>query len=245
MENLVVQTTGLTKVYNDLKVVDNLNLAIREGRIYGFLGPNGAGKSTTIGMLLGLIKSTNGKVKLFGKDLNKHKMSILHNVGSMIESPAYYGNLTAYENLKISADILGADKKSIDDVLKFVKLDKWKTKKAKEFSLGMKQRLGIAEALIGNPKLLILDEPTNGLDPLGIQEIRELIKSLPKKFNMSVIISSHILSEIELMADDIGIINDGRLLFQGTLKELKDKNTNSTLEEIFFNVLKNGVETLV
>lgn len=151
-------------------------------------------------------------------------MSILKNIGSLVESPSYYGNLTAYENLEVTAKLLELDYKYIDEVLDFVKLSEWKDKQCKKFSLGMKQRLGIAQALISKPELLILDEPTNGLDPSGIHEIRELIKTLPKIYNMTVIISSHNLSEIELTADDIGIINRGDMLFQGTLEELHSKS---------------------
>ncbi|WP_066504181.1 ABC transporter ATP-binding protein [Abyssisolibacter fermentans] len=240
MENYIIETNNLTKAYKDMVAVNNVNLKIREGLIYGFLGPNGAGKSTTIGMLLGLIKPTKGSVKIFDMDIKKNRMKILRNIGSIIESPSYYGNLSAYDNLKISADILGLDYKNIGEVLGTVNLTKVKNKKVKKFSLGMKQRLGIAQALIGMPKLLLLDEPTNGLDPVGIHEIRELIKSLPKKYGMTVLISSHILSEIELIANDIGIINEGKLLFQGTLDELKNSNPNKNLEEIFFNILEYG-----
>lgn len=239
MTNYIVETKNLTKSFESFNAVNDLNLKIREGKIYGFLGPNGAGKSTTIRMLLGLIKPTKGKIKIMGKDIRKNRMEILKHTGSLIESPSYYGNLTAYENLKISAEILNINKNTIDEVLKIVKLTKWKDTAVKKFSLGMKQRLGIALALIGNPKLLILDEPTNGLDPEGIFEIRELIKTLPKKYNMSVIISSHLLSEIQLMADDIGIINLGNLLFQGSLDELLSKFPNEkNLENIFLKLIK-------
>ncbi|WDV44918.1 ABC transporter ATP-binding protein [Clostridiaceae bacterium M8S5] len=242
MNKYIIETKGLTKNYKDMKAVNNLDIKVREGLIYGFLGPNGAGKSTTIGMLLGLIKASKGKVSIFGKDINKHRIDILKNVGSIVESPSYYPNLSAYDNLKISADILGLEYKEIDEVLDIVNLSKVRNKKVKKFSLGMKQRLGIAQALIGKPKLLILDEPTNGLDPLGIHEIRELIKSFPQKYGITVLISSHILSEIELIADDIGIIHEGKLLYQGTLKHLKKLKPNANLEEVFFDILKNGGE---
>ncbi|MCT4619585.1 MAG: ATP-binding cassette domain-containing protein [Marinisporobacter sp.] len=240
MQNIIIETNHLTKDYKDMQAVSNVNLSVKSRRIYGFLGPNGAGKSTTIGMLLGLIKPSNGDIKIFNMDLSKDRLKILKNIGSMIEGPSYYENLSAYDNLKISAELLDLDDKDIDKVLKIVNLTKYKNKKTKQFSLGMKQRLGIAQALIGKPKLLILDEPTNGLDPVGIQEIRKLIKSFPEKFDMTILISSHILSEIEQIADDIGIINEGKLVFQNTLEQLRNSNPNKNLEEIFFHILKNG-----
>ncbi|OAA85570.1 ABC transporter ATP-binding protein [Clostridium ljungdahlii] len=224
MSENIVETINLTKKFKDFKAVKGINLSVKKGRVYGFLGPNGAGKSTTIRMLLGLIKPTRGEIKIFGKDLRKDRMSILKKVGSMVESPSYYGNLTAYENLQVTAELLELDHKYIDEVLEIVKLTEWKDRQASKFSLGMKQRLGIAQALISKPELLILDEPTNGLDPSGIHEIRGLIKELPKLYNMTVVISSHNLSEIELTADDIGIINRGKMLFQGTLEELHSKS---------------------
>ncbi|WP_333860250.1 ABC transporter ATP-binding protein [Clostridium sp.] len=220
----IIETKNLTKEFKGFKAVNNLNLTVKRGRVYGFLGPNGAGKSTTIRMLLALMTPTRGQIKIFNKNLRQHRMSILKNIGSLVESPSYYGNLTAYENLEITAKLLELDYKYIDEVLDFVKLTEWKDRQCKKFSLGMKQRLGIAQALISKPELLILDEPTNGLDPSGIHEIRELIKTLPKIYNMTVIISSHNLSEIELTADDIGIINRGNMLFQGTLEELHSKS---------------------
>lgn len=239
MSNYIVETENLTKSFETFNAVNNLNLKIKKGRIYGFLGPNGAGKSTTIRMLLGLIKPTNGNIKIFDKNIKKDRLEILKNTGSLVESPSYYGNLTAFENLKIAATILNLKDKEILKVLDVVKLSTWKDTKVNKFSMGMKQRLGIALALIGKPKLLILDEPTNGLDPSGIHEMRELIKSLPKKYEITVIISSHILSEIELMADDIGIINLGNLLFQGSLDKLLCKFPNEkNLENIFLNLIK-------
>ncbi len=224
MSQLIIETRNLNKNFESFNAVNELNLQVRKGRIYGFLGPNGAGKSTTIRMLLGLMKPTSGEIKIFEKDLKKNKMNILKRIGAIVESPSYYGNLTAYENLQVTAKLLDLDNKCIDEVLEIVKLTEFKDRQVKKFSLGMKQRLGIAQALIAKPELLILDEPTNGLDPAGIHEIRELIKSLPKISDMTVIISSHILSEIELMADDIGIINKGKILFQGTLEELHSRS---------------------
>lgn len=221
MEPFVIETKGLTKNFKKFAAVKDVNLRVPKGTLYGFLGPNGAGKSTTIRMLLGLIKPTKGTVHLFNQELTKHRMEILRRVGSLVEAPSYYEHLTAYENLEITRKILQLPKKEIDKALEIVKLSKWKNQKVKHFSLGMKQRLGIAQAIMGNRELLILDEPTNGLDPAGVREIRELIISLPEMMNATVLISSHILSEIELIADHVGIIHQGKLLFQGTLAELK------------------------
>lgn len=229
MGEFVIETKGLTKQFQKFTAVKDIDLKVPKGALYGFLGPNGAGKSTTIRLLLNLIKPTKGKVYLFDKDIEKHRMEILRKVGAMVDSPSYYENLTACENLEIIRKILQIDKKEIDKVLEIVNLSKWKNEKVKKFSLGMKQRLGIAQALIGGRELLILDEPTNGLDPAGVREIRNLIISLPKMMGVTVLISSHILSEIELIADHVGIICKGRLLFQGTLDELKAKGNREII----------------
>ncbi|WP_221568475.1 ABC transporter ATP-binding protein [Alkalihalobacillus sp. TS-13] len=229
MSNFLIETNQLRKSFGSFKAVDQVDLKVPTGGIYGFLGPNGAGKSTTIRMLLGLINPTEGDVQIFGKPLKSNRIDILKKVGSMVESPSYYGHLTAYENLNITRKILDLPKREIDRVLGVVKLTDVKNKLVKKYSLGMKQRLGIAQALMGNPELLILDEPTNGLDPSGIHEMRDLIKRLPKGSGMTVLVSSHILSEIELMADHVGIINKGQMIFQGTLQELRGKSA-STLQ---------------
>ena len=223
MTTFVIETSHLTKKFGKFLAVDSIGLQVPKGGIYGFLGPNGAGKSTTIRMLLGLMKETQGQVKVFGKSINEERLAILKRVGSMVETPSYYGHLTAYENLEVSRKILGVEKKEINRVLEIVKLTDVQHKVVKKFSLGMKQRLGIAQALLGNPELLILDEPTNGLDPSGIIEMRDLIKSFPEKYGITVLISSHILSEIELIATHVGIINKGKLLFQGTMADLRAK----------------------
>ncbi len=223
MTTFVIETSHLTKKFGKFLAVDSIDLQVPKGGIYGFLGPNGAGKSTTIRMLLGLMKETQGQVKVFGKSINEERLAILKRVGSMVETPSYYGHLTAYENLEVSRKILGVEKKEINRVLEIVKLTDVQHKVVKKFSLGMKQRLGIAQALLGNPELLILDEPTNGLDPSGIIEMRDLIKSFPEKYGITVLISSHILSEIELIATHVGIINKGKLLFQGTMADLRAK----------------------
>lgn len=222
MSELVIETKGLTKNFSSFTAVKDLNLKVKRGALYGFLGPNGAGKSTTIRMLLDLVQPTSGKAYLFNKEIRSHSKEILRKVGAMVESPSYYENLTAYENLEIVRRIMELDKKEIDKALELVNLSKWRNKRVKGFSLGMKQRLGIAQALMGNRELLILDEPTNGLDPAGVREIRNLIISLPEITGATVLISSHILSEIELIADHVGIIHNGNLLFQGTLDELKE-----------------------
>lgn len=229
VKDYIVETKGLEKSFKTFKAVNGIDLKVKKGTIYGFLGPNGAGKSTTIRMLLGLIKATCGEVKVFGKSIESEREEILRNVGALVESPSYYGHLTAYENLELTRKILKLDKSEVDRVLDFVRLSEVKNKKVKEFSLGMKQRLGIAQALMGDPELIILDEPTNGLDPSGIHEIRDLIKSLPKEKGITVIVSSHILSEIELMADEVGIIKKGELLYQGTIEELRKSNTSKIL----------------
>lgn len=232
MGSYLVETNGLVKDFKNFKAVKGIDLKVKKGTIYGFLGPNGAGKSTTIRMLLGLIKPTSGEVKVLGKNIETEREEILRNVGALVESPSYYAHLTAYENLEVTRKILKLDKSEIDRVLDFVKLTEVKNKKVKEFSLGMKQRLGIAQALMGNPQLIILDEPTNGLDPSGIHEIRDLIKSLPKEKGITVIISSHILSEIELIADEVGIIKKGELLYQGTIEDLRRSNASKILIEV-------------
>ncbi|MEN1989724.1 ABC transporter ATP-binding protein [Paenibacillus hubeiensis] len=220
----IVETRQLTKTYGGVERVHQVNLCVETGQIYGFLGPNGAGKTTTLKMLLGLIKPTEGTVRIFGKDLSKHRPTILNQTGSLIESPSYYGHLTGLENMKVMQRLRNAPAKNIDKVLQIVRLENQKHKQADQYSLGMKQRLGIAMALLAFPKLLILDEPTNGLDPSGIGEIRELIKSLPGQYGITVLLSSHLLSEIEQIATSVGIISDGRLMYQGTMQELQASN---------------------
>lgn len=215
-------TNELTKKYKKHTSVDGLNLRIERGQIYGFLGPNGAGKTTTIRMLLGLIKPTKGNIEIFGQNLKKNRLQILQRIGSLVESPTYYGNLTGRENLEAVRRLRNLPEKRVKEVLEIVRLTKVENRLAKEYSLGMKQRLGIAVALLSNPDLLILDEPTNGLDPSGIQEIRELIKELPKA-GMSILVSSHLLSEIDQMATQVGIINNGKMIFQDSIEHLRKK----------------------
>lgn len=229
MSEWVIETKGLSKRYKGRYAVSNLNLKIARGDIYGFLGPNGAGKTTTIRMLLGLIKPSNGSVHIFGKPLNKEKLSILRRIGSLVEYPSYYGHLSAIDNLEAIRRIIGAPTARITEVLDIVGLAKEARRPVKGFSLGMKQRLGIASALLGNPELLMLDEPTNGLDPSGILEIRELIKQMPKQHGITVLISSHLLSEVELTAGTVGIIRQGELVFQDTIENLHQQAKGSFL----------------
>lgn len=217
----IIETHNLTKTYSSFTAVSDVNLHIPKGKVYGFLGPNGAGKSTTMKMFLGLTKPTSGSFTINGRKYPDDRMQILKEVGSFIEAPAIYGNLSGEENLDIIRKILDLPKSSVDEALEVVGLTQRKDRLAKKYSLGMKQRLGLACALIGRPPILILDEPTNGLDPLGVHEIRTLIRSLPERFDCTVLVSSHLLSEIELMADKIGILNHGNLLFEGTIEQLK------------------------
>ncbi|MFD3448913.1 ATP-binding cassette domain-containing protein [Microbacteriaceae bacterium 4G12] len=223
----IVQTQNLSKTYGAIKLVNKVNLHVQKGEIYGFLGPNGAGKTTTLKMLLGLIKPSEGTINIFGESLSKDRSSILQHTGSLIESPSYYGHLTGLENMKIMQRLRNVPNKNVDEALRIVRLENQKNKKVEQYSLGMKQRLGIAMALLAFPKLLILDEPTNGLDPAGIGEIRELIKSLPEHYGITVLLSSHLLSEIEQIATSVGIISEGNLLFQGSMASLRQKNRNS------------------
>ncbi|HBF0843040.1 TPA: ATP-binding cassette domain-containing protein [Clostridioides difficile] len=221
---MIIRTQRLSKEYNKIFRVKDIDLRVPKGAVYGFLGPNGAGKSTTLKMLLGLAKPTQGNINILGKELNeKNRISILKDIGSLIESPSYYSHLTGLENMTIMQRLLDLPKKNVNEALKIVRLENQKNKKVSQYSLGMKQRLGIAMAIMKFPQLLILDEPTNGLDPAGIEEIRELIKSLPEKYGMTVLISSHLLSEIDQIATSIGIINHGELVFQDSIKELHNR----------------------
>ena len=221
----IIETHDLCKQYGNALRVAHLNLDVPEGSVYGFLGPNGAGKSTTLKMLLGLVRPTAGSIRVLGKSMDgKNRLAVLRQVGSLIESPSYYGHLTGEENLRIVQTLRGVPEKNIREVLQIVRLDGQRGKRVAHYSLGMKQRLGLAAALLGYPKLLILDEPTNGLDPAGIQEMRELICSLPEQFGMTVVVSSHLLSEIDQMADHVAIIREGELVFQDTLEALHGRS---------------------
>ena len=218
-----IRTTAVNYSFNKRqKTLNEINLEVEKGSIYGFLGPNGAGKTTTLRLLLGLLKKQQGSIRIFGKEFDDHRIESLKKIGSLIETPSLYGHLTAKENLNIYRKIYGAPKESIDRVLELVRLEGAGRKKAKQFSLGMKQRLAIAMALLHDPELLILDEPTNGLDPNGIIEVRELIKRLNRENGVTILVSSHILAEVERMATHVGIIHNGKLLFQGSLGALQN-----------------------
>lgn len=218
----VIETKALCKQYGPHTAVDHVELHVPQGCVYGFIGPNGAGKSTTMKMLLGLIHPTAGRVRLLGQELTeKSRLPLLRQTGSLIESPAGYLHLTAQENLEIVADLKDVPHKDIGRVLDIVHLTQDRNRRVGQYSLGMKQRLGIAMALLGSPKLLILDEPTNGLDPAGIQEMRALIRNMPAATGATVLISSHLLGEMEQMVEQVGIIDHGHILFEGPLTELQ------------------------
>ena len=239
----IITTEQLTKKYKNFTSVNNVSLHIRKGSIYGFLGPNGAGKSTTMKMLLGLTAPTKCSFTIDGKQSPGDRIDILKEIGSFIEAPSFYANLTGRENLDIIRRILGLPKAKVEDALELVGLTEFGDRLAKKYSLGMKQRLGLAGALLGRPPILILDEPTNGLDPSGIHEIRNLVKSLPDLYDCTVLISSHMLSEIELIADDIGILNHGQLLFEGSMNDLRQYALQSgfaadNLEDVFLSMVE-------
>ena len=242
----VITTDSLTKKYGKKDVVKDLDLRVPGGSIYGFLGPNGAGKSTTLKMLLGLVKPTEGQIQILGKEINsKNRLAILSETGSLIEAPAYYGHLSGKENLQIICTLKNVPEKEIQRVLHIVRMEEQQNKKVSQYSLGMKQRLGLAAALLGNPRILLLDEPTNGLDPAGIQEMRELICSLPASFGITVLISSHLLSEIDQMATHVGIINQGQLIFQDSLNVLHEHSRgrlylHTSDDQAAFRQLKNS-----
>ena len=237
MKEYVIETVNLCKKSGDRYRVRNVNLAVPKGVVYGFLGPNGAGKTTTMKLMLGLIKPDGGSVEILGSMMNPGtRFKINKRTGSLIESPGFYGHLSGQENLEIIAKYKNLGAGEVAEALKIVGLYERKDDKVKKYSLGMKQRLGIAMALMGKPELIILDEPTNGLDPAGINEIRNLIKSIPEKLGSTVIISSHLLSEVEQMADYVGIINKGKMIYQGLLSELE--RGDATLEEVFLEMTR-------
>ena len=242
MMDMMIETRGLTKRYGQKLSVDHVNLSVPAGCVYGFLGPNGAGKSTTMKMILGLVKATEGEVRVMGSRMNnRNRLTVLRATGSLIESPAYYGHLSGKENLQIVCTLKNVPESEISRVLSIVRLEGQQDKKVSHYSLGMKQRLGLACALLGRPRLLLLDEPTNGLDPAGIQEIRELIISLPEKFGMTVLVSSHLLSEIDQMADQVGIIDQGKLIFQDSLEVLHEHSR----KKIYLRTLNQGLAVRV
>lgn len=225
----IIETRNLTKEYKDFKALDKVSINIEEGKVYGLLGPNGAGKSTFLKLITQIIKPSYGEIIFRGHEISQNDLS---KIGSIIENPAIYPNLTAYENLKVLTTLFNIEEERINKVLKIVGLSNTGNKLAREFSLGMKQRLGIAMALINNPKLLILDEPTNGLDPVGIAELRELIKSFTNE-GITVLISSHILSEIDQIADKVGILVNGKLTYEG-----ENNKGSDHLENLFMDIIK-------
>jgi lantibiotic transport system ATP-binding protein len=231
-----VQTNNLTYHFSSKeKALNNINLQVPNGSIYGFLGPNGAGKTTTLRLILGLLRNQTGKISIFGEPFETNRVDILRKIGSLIESPSLYGHLTAIENLSLLQKIYQCSKSRIHEVLNLVGLPNTGKKKVSQFSLGMKQRLSIAIAIFHNPSLLILDEPTNGLDPNGILDMRELLKSINQENGITILVSSHLLSEIEKLVTHVGIINEGNLMFQGTLSELINKQQKASYTEIETN----------
>lgn len=221
--NNILKIENLNTSYGQNLVLKDINLEIKEGSIFGLIGPNGAGKSTLMKSILGLVEKDSGKITLYGKEINERNQKETNkNLGSLIEAPSFYDHLTAYDNLDLICDMKNINKDKIDKTLRDVGLIKSKDKKVREFSLGMKQRMGIAIALIGNPKFLILDEPINGLDPYGIEEMRDLFKSIVKNSNTSILISSHILDEIEKISTHIGILKNGSLTYSGSLEEYRE-----------------------
>jgi len=217
----IIKTKGLSYHYSkDVQTLFDINLNVEKGSIYGFLGPNGSGKTTTLSLILGLLNKQKGDIEIFGQHLHSNRIDVLKKIGSIIETPSLYGHLSAKENMEVYRPIYGASKERVSEVLKIVGLEDTGKKTAKKFSLGMKQRLSIALALLPTPELLILDEPSNGLDPSGIIELRQLIKTLNKDHGMTILISSHLLSEVEKMVSHVGIIYKGKMLFQGSLPEL-------------------------
>lgn len=222
-QKYLIETRGLRRRFGAQVAVDDLNLLVPAAGVYGFLGPNGAGKTTAIRMLLGLIRPDAGEVRLFGQPLHSNHRALMSRVGALVEAPSLYPHLTGRENLEVTRRLLGAPRNLIDAALETVRMTRDADRRVREYSLGMRQRLGLGLALLNKPDLLILDEPTNGLDPAGIHEMRDLIKRLPHEFGVTVFLSSHLLSEVEQIAGHIGIIHESKLLFQGTLAELQKK----------------------
>jgi len=224
VETPVVETHALTKRYKSRAVVDRIDLRVGRGEIYGFLGLNGAGKTTTIRMLMGLIHPSEGHMRLFGVPVPAERLHVMRRVGALVESPSYYGHLSGWDNLRVLAVMLEVPDRRIAEVLEIVGLSIEAKKKVKDYSLGMKQRLAIAAALLGSPELLVLDEPTNGLDPAGIHEVRDLIRRMPREHGITVLVSSHLLAEVDQMATSVGVIHAGRLIFQGPIGDLRARS---------------------
>lgn len=248
MEKVVLEIKNVSKSFGRTKIIDNLTFSVNSGEIFGFLGPNGAGKTTTMKMVLGLIPFSEGDICINGYSIKKDFEKAMQNVGGIVENPDLYEYMTGYENLKLVARIYKVDKKRIDEIVDIVGLKEKIKLKVKKYSLGMKQRMSVALALIRNPKLLVLDEPTNGLDPVAIHELRDLLKDLAHNKGVCVFVSSHLLSEVELMCDRVGILDKGRLLKIENLKnitEIKDKNDNEAIYKIITNDNKKAKDILV
>ncbi|MBQ3407602.1 MAG: ABC transporter ATP-binding protein [Clostridia bacterium] len=237
MSNIVLKIENVSKYFGKTKVVDNLSFDVKSGEILGFLGPNGAGKTTTIKMILGLLSIDEGSIKINGYDVKKDFEKAMDYIGGIVENPVLYGYMTAVDNLKLHAKIRNIDYREVYKILKQVGLEKSMNQKISKYSLGMKQRAGLALSLLHSPKVLILDEPTNGLDPDGIKNLRDILKKIAKNNNVAVLVSSHILSEMELICDRIVVINEGKFV------KTQDLNgSEGTLESIFFDVTKEGKE---
>lgn len=248
MEKVVLEIKNVSKSFGRTKIIDNLTFSVNSGEIFGFLGPNGAGKTTTMKMVLGLIPFSEGDICINGYSIKKDFEKAMQNVGGIVENPDLYEYMTGYENLKLVARIYKVDKKRIDEIVDIVGLKEKIKLKVKKYSLGMKQRMSVALALIRNPKLLVLDEPTNGLDPVAIHELRDLLKDLAHNRGVCVFVSSHLLSEVELMCDRVGILDKGRLIKIEGLKnitEIKDKNDNEAIYKIITNDNKRAKDILV
>ena len=248
MEKVVLEIKNVSKSFGRTKIIDNLTFSVNSGEIFGFLGPNGAGKTTTMKMVLGLIPFSEGDICINGYSIKKDFEKAMQNVGGIVENPDLYEYMTGYENLKLVARIYKVDKKRIDEIVDIVGLKEKIKLKVKKYSLGMKQRMSVALALIRNPKLLVLDEPTNGLDPVAIHELRDLLKDLAHNRGVCVFVSSHLLSEVELMCDRVGILDKGRLLKIEDLKnitEIKDKNENCAIYKIITSDNKKAKDILV
>lgn len=248
MEKVVLEIKNVSKSFGRTKIIDNLTFSVNSGEIFGFLGPNGAGKTTTMKMVLGLIPFSEGDICINGYSIKKDFEKAMQNVGGIVENPDLYEYMTGYENLKLVARIYKVDKKRIDEIVDFVGLKEKIKLKVKKYSLGMKQRMSVALALIRNPKLLVLDEPTNGLDPVAIHELRDLLKDLAHNRGVCVFVSSHLLSEVELMCDRVGILDKGRLIKIEGLKnitEIKDKNDNEAIYKIITSDNKRAKDILV
>lgn len=237
-KELILRTEDLSKKFKNQFAVSNVNMKVNKGDVYGFLGPNGAGKTTTLKLMLGFLNPTNGDIFIYNNSVKKNREKVLNSVGAMIETPRFHDSLTGRKNLQVIAELYGKKAKSrVDEVLEIVEMTEAADKKVKQYSLGMKQRLGIARAFLNDPEIILLDEPTNGLDPYGMKSIRQLIVKLAKKYNKTFIISTHLLSEVELMCNRVGIIHNGRLIKEVDMKQLKlEKSDDVSFEDYFISL---------